>query len=63
MKTEHLLIADKARRSESLGADSPLNRKDGAGICRSGLHQPDAAGHLRHEGSRPRFSNGDDLAN
>lgn len=35
-----------------------MEPKHGASIGRTRLHQPDAAGHLGHEGSHPRFSHG-----
>lgn len=56
-------IGDKSRRSEPIGAESPSTCQDGAGFGCAGLCQPDAAGHLGHEGSRARFSDGDDLSN
>ncbi|KAK4800594.1 hypothetical protein SAY86_021081 [Trapa natans] len=57
VKTDVLLVGDKGRRSESQGTDSPLTLKYGLSFGRAGLHKPDAAGYLRHEGSRPPFTN------
>lgn len=54
------MLKDRKISEDEGGGGAPARTvigENGAGLGCARLRQPDAAGHIRHEGPRPRFSN------